>query len=96
MEGEPAESGLADVTEALDSAKSAHHVRAWALTTDRHVFAENAQVTEGTNQQTTFITDCRVLKDRYCFFFATLPLEPHASMSRAQGEAHHPHRQCRD
>lgn len=81
MEGNPAEIGLPEVTEAPNSAKSAHHVRAWALTSDRHIFAENAQVTEGTNKQTMFKTGYRALKDRYCFFFATLRLEPHASMN---------------
>lgn len=78
MEGTPDKVNLADVAgalEHLDGVTDAHHVHAWALTSDRHVFSGHLRVDGGTDPQQVLKRAYAMLKERFGFFFVTLQVE---------------------
>lgn len=78
LEGTPAGVSLAEVARALEEMEGvadAHHVHAWTLTSDRHVFSGHLRVASDADSQQVLKRAYAMLKERFGFFFVTLQVE---------------------
>lgn len=78
MEGTPDHVALADVVAALGEVpgvRDVHHVHAWTLTSDRHVFSAHLRSAEGAEAGDVLEAAHDTLRDRFGFYFATLQVE---------------------
>lgn len=80
MEGTPPDVDLERIVATLseiEAVKDVHHVHAWALTSNRNVFAAHMLIERGQETETNRIQRQAhaILKDQFGFFFSTVQLE---------------------
>lgn len=78
MEGAPEEIDVAEVMRrlgALDGVADVHHVHAWTLTSNRHVFSSHLRLEDGVDGMRLLQTAHDLLRDEFGFHFSTLQLE---------------------
>ena len=78
MEGAPEDIDLKDVVErleALPSVSDVHHVHAWTLTSNSHVFSAHLRAALGHDAAEILRTAHQVLRDEFGFHLATLQIE---------------------
>lgn len=78
MDGTPDAVNLPEVARsltALDDVEDVHHVHAWSLTSNRHVFSAHLRVSKAADARAVLVAAHDVLRDRYGFFLSTLQIE---------------------
>lgn len=78
MEGAPGDIDLKQVVarlEALPSVSDVHHVHAWTLTSNSHVFSAHLRAASGHEAADILRTAHRILRDEFGFHLATLQIE---------------------
>lgn len=80
MEGAPAEIDVGKVLRRLgelDGVADVHHVHAWTLTSNQHVFSAHLRLTDDADHTVLLRTAHDLLRAEFGFHFSTLQLEPH-------------------
>jgi cobalt-zinc-cadmium efflux system protein len=78
MEGAPRGIDLSTVTRALDELPhviGVHHVHAWTLTSDKHVFSAHLRVDKAEDAASVLRATHDLLRERFGFYFSTLQVE---------------------
>lgn len=78
MEGAPADVDLAEIIarlQAMPGVRDAHHVHAWTLTSNKHVFSAHLRVSDGTDETRLLRAAHDMLRDEFGFHFSTLQIE---------------------
>jgi cobalt-zinc-cadmium efflux system protein len=78
MEGAPRGIDLSTVARALDELPhviGVHHVHAWTLTSDKHVFSAHLRVDKAEDAASVLRATHDLLRERFGFYFSTLQVE---------------------
>ncbi len=80
MEGTPSDVDLSEIVDALltlDGVEDAHHVHAWALTSDKYVFSAHLrlQAGEGRKVGDVQMSAHGILREKFGFYFTTIQVE---------------------